>query len=52
MTRALPRWLRSGRVVAGLVIVALVVLCALLAPLIAPNDPQEQNLVSILLPPA
>src|SRR5207302_4310901 len=40
------------RVVAGLGIVAFVALCALLAPLIAPNDPQEQHLVSILLPPA
>ena len=49
---ALPPWLRSGRVVAGLVIVAFVALCAVLAPLLSPNDPQEQHLVSILLPPA
>jgi peptide/nickel transport system permease protein len=49
---ALPRWLRSGRVVAGLVIVVLVALAAVLAPLVAPNDPQEQHLVAILLPPA
>ena len=48
----LPPWLRSGRVVAGVAIVALVALCAAFAPLIAPHDPQEQNLVSILLPPA
>jgi peptide/nickel transport system permease protein len=48
----LPAWLRSGRVVAGLLIVALVGLCALLAPLIAPNDPQDQHLVATLLPPA
>jgi peptide/nickel transport system permease protein len=27
-------------------------MCALLAPLIAPHDPAEQNLLSILLPPA
>jgi len=49
---ALPRWLRSGRVVAGLVIVVLVALAAVLAPLVAPNDPQEQHLVATLLPPA
>jgi peptide/nickel transport system permease protein len=48
----LPAWLRSHRVVAGLLIVALVGLAALLAPLVAPNDPQEQHLVAILLPPA
>src|SRR5580704_4728549 len=49
---ALPRWLRSGRVVAGLLIVVLVALAAVLAPLVAPNDPQEQHLVATLLPPA
>jgi peptide/nickel transport system permease protein len=49
---ALPHWLRSGRVLAGLLIVAVVGLCAVLAPLVAPHDPQEQHLVSTLLPPA
>jgi dipeptide transport system permease protein len=49
---ALPSWLRSGRVVTGLLIVAFVGLCAVLAPLVAPNDPQEQHLVATLLPPA
>lgn len=49
---ALPAWLRSGRVVAGLLIVALVGLCAVLAPLVAPNDPQDQHLIATLLPPA
>jgi peptide/nickel transport system permease protein len=49
---ALPRWLRSGRVVAGLLIVVLVALAAVLAPRVAPNDPQEQHLVATLLPPA
>jgi dipeptide transport system permease protein len=48
----LPPWLRSPRVVAGLVIVAAIALAALLAPLIAPNDPQEQHLLATLLPPA
>jgi len=50
--RPLPPWLSSPRVVAGFAIVALIGIAALLAPLVAPNDPQEQNLVSTLLPPA
>jgi len=44
--------LRSGRVAIGLALVLLLGMCALLAPLIAPHDPAEQNLLSILLPPA
>jgi len=48
----LSRCLRSGRVIAGLFIVAFVGACALLAPLIAPSDPGEQDLLNILLPPA
>jgi peptide/nickel transport system permease protein len=44
--------LRSARVVIGLVLVLFLAMCALLAPLIAPHDPAEQNLLSILLPPA
>ncbi|MBN8892214.1 MAG: ABC transporter permease [Rhodospirillales bacterium 70-18] len=46
----LPRWLRSGRVIAGLLVVGLILACALLAPLLAPHDPDEQNLLSTLLP--
>lgn len=49
--RALPPWLRSARVLAGLAIVLVIGLCALFAPYIAPHDPNEQNLVSTLLPP-
>jgi len=49
---AAPPLLRSMRVTAGSGIVAAVILCALFAPLLAPHDPQEQNLVSTLLPPA
>jgi len=49
---ALPRWLRSGRVLIGLLILLFVVACALFAPYIAPNDPNEQNLIATLLPPA
>jgi peptide/nickel transport system permease protein len=52
MMRILPPWLRSGRVLAGLAIVLVIGLCALFAPYIAPHDPNDQNLVSTLLPPA
>jgi peptide/nickel transport system permease protein len=36
----------------GLTVVGLIALLALFAPLLAPHDPNEQALVSILLPPA
>jgi peptide/nickel transport system permease protein len=52
MSPAVSATLRSGRVVIGLVLVFFLGTCALLAPLIAPHDPAEQNLLSILLPPA
>jgi peptide/nickel transport system permease protein len=48
----MPRWLRSGRVIVGLALVLGVVACALLAPLIAPHDPDEQILLTTLLPAA
>lgn len=51
MTRALPPWLRSARVLTGLAIIVLIGLCALFAPLLAPHDPNEQNLVATFLPP-
>jgi len=47
-----PRWLRSGRVLIGLAIVLAIALLALLAPLIAPHDRNEQNLLTAFLPPA
>jgi peptide/nickel transport system permease protein len=47
-----PRWLKSGRVQIGLVIIIVLAICAIFAPYLAPNDPNEQNLISILLPPA
>jgi peptide/nickel transport system permease protein len=47
----LARSLRSGKVVAGALIVALLVLAAVLAPELAPHDPNEQNLLNILTPP-
>lgn len=49
---ALPRWLRSGRVLIGLAILVFIVACALFAPWLSPNDPNEQNLLGTLLPPA
>jgi peptide/nickel transport system permease protein len=48
----LMRCLRSGRVVAGGLIVLAIALCAIFAPLLAPHDPGEQDLLNILLPPA
>ena len=52
MTQVLPPWLRSTRVVTGLLIVTLIGLCAIFAQLIAPHDPNEQNLLTAFLPPA
>ena len=49
---AWPAWLRSPRVLAGLAIVTVIALVALLAPFIAPHDPNEQSLLSTFLPPA
>jgi peptide/nickel transport system permease protein len=49
---ALPAWLRSGRVLVGLAIIVAIALIAVFAPLIAPHDPNEQNLISTFLPPA
>jgi peptide/nickel transport system permease protein len=48
----LPAWMRSTRVLIGLAIVLFVGLTAVFAPLIAPHDPNEQNLIATLLPPA
>ncbi len=48
----LPHWMRSGRVLIGLSIILIVALAAVFAPLLAPHDPNDQNLVSTLLPPA
>ncbi|MFN7000845.1 MAG: ABC transporter permease [Elioraea tepidiphila] len=49
---ALRRCLRSPRVVIGAVLVLAVAAAALAAPWIAPHDPQEQDLLNTLLPPA
>ena len=48
----LGRLMRSPLVIAGGLIVLTVFVCALFAPWLAPHDPEEQNLVMRLLPPA
>lgn len=48
----LGRLMRSPLVIAGGLIVATVFFCALFAPWLAPHDPEEQNLIMRLLPPA
>lgn len=42
---------RSPRVVIGAAIVTAMVVCAVFAPQIAPNDPANQDLLNMLLPP-
>ena len=49
---ALPRALRSPRVVIALAMVLGIASCAIFAPWLAPHDPGDQNLLSILTPPA
>ena len=44
------RALRSARVVAGLSVVVLMAVCAIAAPALAPHDPDEQDLLAMLLP--
>jgi peptide/nickel transport system permease protein len=51
MPAALLRSLRSPRVVIALCMILCIVLCAVFANRIAPNDPGDQNLLSILTPP-
>lgn len=48
---ALRGAMRSPKVVIGGLIVAVMVICALFAPQIAPNDPENQDLINMLLPP-
>lgn len=48
---ALRGAIRSPKVVIGAAIVTVMVLCALFAPYIAPNDPANQDLTNMLLPP-
>lgn len=48
---ALRQAIRSPRVVIGGTIVLVMVICAVFAPQIAPNDPANQDLLNMLLPP-
>lgn len=50
-TEALRQAIRSPRVVIGGAIVIAMVICAVFAPQIAPNDPANQDLLNMLLPP-
>ena len=45
-----PSWIRSGRVVLGLLVVLAVLALAILAPILAPHDPAEQDLMLTLQP--
>jgi peptide/nickel transport system permease protein len=50
-TRALKPWYRNGTLIAGIVIVGLLVLMAVLAPLLSPYDPIKQDLEHALQSP-
>jgi peptide/nickel transport system permease protein len=52
MAEALLRALRSPRVLLALAMVLGIAVCAAFAGFIAPHDPAEQNLLTILSPPA
>lgn len=47
----MPAWSRSGRVIVGGTLLLAIAAAALLAPVVAPHDPGEQDLLSVLLPP-
>lgn len=44
-------WLHNPRSLVGLAMLAVVILAALLAPVLATHDPNEQDLINTLLPP-
>jgi peptide/nickel transport system permease protein len=52
MAGAVSHSLRSPRVLIGVGMVLCIAFCAIFAGFIAPHDPAEQNLLSILTPPA
>ena len=51
-SRSLRPWYRITPLFIGMVLVAFLVLVAVLAPVIAPHDPIQQNLTAILQPPS
>lgn len=52
MNGTLPRLLHEPRVVIGGAVLVLLVIVAALAPFLAPHDPNQQDLLHMLLPPA
>jgi peptide/nickel transport system permease protein len=52
MAGPVSRSLHSARVVVALVMILCIAICAVFAGWIAPHDPGDQNLLSILTPPA
>jgi len=50
-TRNYGRWLRNAGLMTGGAILVVIVLMAVLAPVLAPGDPYEQNLVARIVPP-
>ena len=52
MAGPVSRSLRSARVLIALVMILCIAICAVFAGWIAPHDPGDQNLLSILTPPA
>jgi len=53
-TRRRPgvRWLRNKTLLAGLALLLVIVLAVLLAPVLAPHDPNQQDLFHVLAPPS
>ena len=51
MNRVVPRLLYEPRVVIGVTILVLLLIAAALAPFLAPHDPNQQDLLHMLLPP-
>jgi peptide/nickel transport system permease protein len=52
MAGPIGRSLRSGRVLIALAVILCIACCAVFAQWIAPHDPDDQNLLAILTPPA
>lgn len=50
--RRVPSWLHHSGLVAGGIIVLVILAMALLAPLLSPYDPYDQNLLARIVPPA
>jgi peptide/nickel transport system permease protein len=44
--------MRRGRVIAGAALLLIVLGCAVFAPMLAPHDPGDQDLLNVLLPPS